>query len=205
MIKNGIAIAMINHSEKQLIEAYLKGDYESLEILVRQYLRPIYGFVYKQVGNAQDSEDITQDVFVKVWKNIKKFDRKKSFKSWIFSIAKNSVIDFIRKSHLASGEKKSIPFSSFENEEGDSILDSMLLDTGLLPDEIYERKETKGLISKAVEKLSVKYQAVLSLYYEREFNFREIAKMLGEPINTVKSRHRRGLMALRKNLADFSG
>lgn len=204
MIKNGIAIAM-NHSEKQLIEAYLKGDYESLEILVRQYLRPIYGFVYKQVGNAQDSEDITQDVFVKVWKNIKKFDRKKSFKSWIFSIAKNSVIDFIRKSHLASGEKKSIPFSSFENEEGDSILDSMLLDTGLLPDEIYEQKETKGILLKTMERLSVKYQAVLSLYYEREFNFREIAKMLGEPINTVKSRHRRGLMALRKNLADFSG
>lgn len=191
---------MVNHEEKQLIEAYLNGDYKSLELLVRQYLGPIYGFVYKQVGNAQDAEDITQEVFIKVWKNINKFDGNKSFKSWIFSIARNSIIDFIRKNRLASGEKKSIPFSNFENEEGNNILDGMLIDAGLLPDEIYEQKETKSMISKAMGKLSTKYQSVLSLYYEKEFNFREIAQMLGEPIDTVKSRHRRGLMVLRKNL-----
>ena len=90
--------------DKILIQQYLKGDEKSLEILIARYLKPIYSFVYKNVGNPSEAEDITQEVFIKIWKNIKKFDQNKNFKPWIFQIAKNTSIDFLRK-------KKSIPFS----------------------------------------------------------------------------------------------
>jgi len=69
---------MKNYSDRKLIADYLKGDEKSLEILIQQYLKPIYNFVYRYAGNAQDAEDITQDVFVKVWRNLKKFDRQKA-------------------------------------------------------------------------------------------------------------------------------
>ncbi|MBI4159946.1 sigma-70 family RNA polymerase sigma factor [Candidatus Wolfebacteria bacterium] len=69
----------------------------SLELLIRRYLKPIYGFTYRYVGAGQDTEDVTQETFVKVWRNLKKFDQNKSFKTWIFSIAKNTAIDFLKK------------------------------------------------------------------------------------------------------------
>ena len=61
--------------DKILIQQYIKGDEASLEILIARYLKPIYSFVYKNVGNPSEAEDITQEVFIKIWKNIKKFDR----------------------------------------------------------------------------------------------------------------------------------
>ena len=86
-----------NRSAEQLIANYLKGDQESLEILVRQYLKVIYSFVFRYVGNAEDAEDITQEVFVRVWRNLKRFNQEQSFKTWLFAIAKNAALDFLKK------------------------------------------------------------------------------------------------------------
>ena len=86
-----------NESDKQLIINYLKGDEKSLELLIQSYLKPIYSFVYRCTGNTQDAEDVTQEVFVKVWRNLKKFDQRKSFKTWIFAIAKNTAFDHLKK------------------------------------------------------------------------------------------------------------
>ncbi len=175
---------MQNFSDQQLISAYLKGDEKALEILIKRYLKPIYGFAYRYVGNAQNAEDIAQEVFLKTWRNLKKFDRQKRFKPWIFAIAKNASLDFLRK-------KQPLSLSEFEN----------FADFSPLPDKIAEGKSMKNLLTLAIKKLSVKYRQVLSLYYNDCLNFREIAKMSGESLNTVKSRHRRGLLFLRKLLA----
>ena len=83
--------------DKQLIVEYLKGDEKALETLFSRYLKPIYTFVYRLTGNAQDAEDISQEVFVKVWKNLKKYDDTRSFKTWLFTIAKNTAYDLLRK------------------------------------------------------------------------------------------------------------
>ena len=69
-------------SDKELIIEYLKGDEKSFELLVARYLKSIYGFAYRQVGNIADTEDITQEVFVRVWKNIKRFNLKKDFRDY---------------------------------------------------------------------------------------------------------------------------
>ncbi len=194
---------LLNQSDNQLISDYLKGETASLEILVKKYLKPIYGFIYRYAGSAQDAQDITQEVFVKMWKNLKKFDRQRSFKTWIFSIAKNTAIDFIRKSQSASGGKKVLPFSALENDEDDNFFADALVDPAPLPDELFERKDIAQALSFILEKLTPKYRLVLLLRYNDHFTFREISEALGEPLNTVKSRHRRGLIFLRKLLVDL--
>ncbi len=185
-----------NENDILLVENYLKGDEKSLEILIGRYLNPIYNFVYKYLRDPQSAEDIAQEVFVKVWRNIKKFNTKKNFKTWVFAIAKNTALDFIKK-------KKSVPFSEFENEEGENIFAETLADPSPLPDEIFEREDVGRVLNEAVEKLSPKYRAVLFLHYNDHFTFREIADILGEPLDTVKSRHRRALILLKKFLIEM--
>ncbi len=95
---------MPDRSDENLVTDYLKGDKKALEILIGRYLKPIYNFLYRYTGDVAEAEDITQEAFVRAWKNIRKFDRNKKFKTWIFGIAKNAAIDFLRK-------KKPILFS----------------------------------------------------------------------------------------------
>ncbi len=174
---------MPEENDEQLIINYLKGDEKSLEVLIRRYLKPIYSFVYRYIGGSYEAEDITQEVFVRVWRNIKKFDKQKSFKTWIFSIAKNASIDFLKK-------KKSIPFSEFENGEGRNTFIETFASPVHFPSEFS--------LNFVLEKLSPKYRMVLFLRYNDHFTFREIAETLGESINTIKSRHRRGIALLKR-------
>ena len=71
-------MCMVTESDEQLIFNYLKGDEKSLEILIKKYLKAIYNFVYRYVENSQEAEDITQETFVKAWRNLKKFNPQKS-------------------------------------------------------------------------------------------------------------------------------
>lgn len=181
-------------SDEQLVKQYLLGDEKSLELLIARYLKPIYGFVFRYVGDGEAAEDITQEVFVKMWRNLKKFKREKKFSTWFFAIAKNSSVDWLRK-------KKAIPFSSFQNEKGENALFETLADSGPLPDELFERTGLSEMLDKALQQLSPAGRAVLFLRYNDHFNFREIAEMFEESINTVKSRHRRALILLQKFLS----
>ncbi len=181
-------------SDQQLISDYLKrGDQRALEILIKKYLKPVYNFVYRFVGDSKEAEDITQEVFVKVWRSLKRYDRERSFRTWVFAIAKNTSIDWLKK-------KRSLSFSSFENEAGKNALLGSLVSPDLLPDELFSRSESTAKLALATEGLSPQHKAVLSLYYKDQFNFREIAEKLGESLNTVKSRHRRALIHLRRLL-----
>lgn len=187
---------MENYSDKQLITDYLKGDEKALEVLIKRYLKPIYSFTFRFIGNSHEAEDITQEVFVKVWRNLKKFDSQKSFKTWIFSIAKNLSIDWLRK-------KKALPFSNFENEEGKNTFVEKFTDSTSLPDKIFERAGIAQMLNTAIGQLSLKYRMILFLRYNDHFSFREIAEVSGESINTIKSRHRRALIQLKKLLSEF--
>jgi RNA polymerase sigma-70 factor (ECF subfamily) len=184
---------MLKGNDEQLVANYLKGDEKSLEVLIQQYLRPIYSFICRYIGDVQEAEDITQKVFVRMWRNIRKFDRQKNFKTWIFSIAKNASIDFLKK-------KKDIPFSKFENEKGENVFMETLADSAPLPNELFERADKTQKLTLMMEKLSPKYRLVLFLRHNDHFTFREIAEILGESINTIKTRHRRGVAILKKLL-----
>ena len=178
---------MQKSNDEQFVGQYLEGDEKSLEILIKQYLKPIYSFVYRYVGSAADAEDITQEVFVRMWRNLKKFDRQKKFKTWLFSIAKNTSIDWLRK-------KKSIPFSKFDNENGQNTIAERIAEPSA---PFWLSVDNKNTLNFALEQLSPKYRAIISYRYN-DFTFREIAQVLGKSINTVKSQYRRALKILKK-------
>lgn len=186
---------MKTYTDEQLVTNYLKGDEESLEILIKRYLKPIYSFAYRFVGNTQVAEDITQEVFVKAWYNLKKFKQEYKFKTWIFVIAKNTCLDWQKK-------KRPLPFSVLDNKKEEFSFAENIKDPTPLPNELLERKDLVAVLSKAIETLSAKYRTVLFLRYNEHFTFREIAEILRESIDTIKTRHRRGIAILRKLLKD---
>lgn len=197
---------MAEKNDVKLINECLKGNGESLGVLVKRYLKLIYGFVLRYVRNERDAEDLTQEIFVKAWRNLKQFDQKRNFQAWVFGIAKNTCIDFFRK-------EKALPFSEFsayggsafggENENGENFLANTLIDPSPLPDELSEKKNTKNILEATISQLSPKYRLVLNLYYNNNLTLREIAESLKEPLHTIKSRHRRALIQLKKLLPEL--
>lgn len=193
------------NSDEQLVASYLKGNEKSLEVLIWRYLKLIYSFAFRFVNSAQEAEDITQEVFIKMWRNLKKFDprrsrfatlrgrQNRSFKTWIFAIAKNTCLDAMKK-------KKTIPFSKFEDEEGKNIFIDNLADGNLLPNELFEKVGIMRELNLAMAKLPSKYRLVEHLHYIEELTFKEISQILNKPLNTLKSQHRRALIRLKKIL-----
>ncbi len=179
-------------TDNELVSFYLDGDEQALEALIERYVKIVYGFVYRYVNDASSADDITQEVFIRSWRNLKKFDRKKNFKTWLFAIAKNASLDALKK-------RKAIPFSMFDDIEGNNVIIDTMTDEALLPNELFERKEIAMILALSLEKLSPKYRMTLFLRYNDHFSFNEIAETLGESLDTIKSRHRRGLILL-KNL-----
>ena len=181
-------------NDNQLISKVLDGDEDGFAEIMKIYLKPIYNFVYRLVNDRDAAEDLTQETFVKVWKNLKIFDQDKNFRTWLFTIAKNTAFDWLKK-------KKEIPFSTFTDDEGENWLENISSDE-ILPDEILERENIVEEFEKILEKIPVHYRAILLLHYKEDFSLHEIAEILGEPYNTIKSRHQRGILKLKKALID---
>ncbi len=178
-------------TDEALVAEYLAGDESVFATLVQRHLKSIYSFALRSVGD--EAEDVVQDTFLKVWKNIKTYEpRNAQFKTWLMSIARNTVIDYLRK-------KKSFVFSDFNNEQGESFIEN-IPDSELLPDESVAQAHDARDIKEVLEKLSAQNREVILLRFMNHMTFEEISEVLGEPLNTVKSRSHRGLLQLRQYL-----
>lgn len=206
-------ICYMDKSDNKLIEEYLNGEDEAFAKLLKKHLSPVFNFLCRIVLDRETAEDLAQITFLKVWKNLHKFDFRRSrlvtrrdrqnknlapyrtggsgsgFKTWLFAIAKNTAFDWLKK-------KKEVAFSAFVDEEGESRFDE-IADENILPDEILERKNIAEELDIILQKLPLHYRAILLLHYKEEFTLQEIAEILDEPYNTIKSRHQRGLGKLK--------
>lgn len=178
--------------DKKIIENFLAGDDPAFDILMKKHLRAVYNFICQLTGDRTSADDITQETFLKAWKNICRFDMEKNFKTWLFAIAKNTAYDHLKK-------KKAIPFSKFLNEEGSSVLEEIKEDK-ILPDEVLNRKDLAREVERNLEKISLPYKIILNLRYKEDFELQEISKILGKPYNTIKSQHSRALNKLKEIL-----
>jgi RNA polymerase sigma-70 factor (ECF subfamily) len=182
-------------SDAKIIEEFLNGRRDNIDDLVRKHINHIYNFIRQYIRDEKRAEDLTQDVFLKVWKNLNKFNLELSFKTWLFRIARNTVMDFLRK-------KKNINFSELRNDDKAEEAEIDFPDDKPQPEESYEENELKEAVGKILFELPEKYRSILVLYHQNQLNFREIAEISGDSVNTVKSRYRRALNIVRKNLAD---
>jgi RNA polymerase sigma-70 factor (ECF subfamily) len=180
-------------SDSELIARHRGGDESAFEEVIRRHLKPVYGFVCRYLGDRDDAEDIVQEAFLRAWRHLDRFDADKNFRTWLFRIARNAALDHIKK-------KRPALFSEFEREDGGNVLEETLADPSELPSELLDRGDLAKTAATAVAGLSPIYRTVMFLRYNDHLTFQEISEALGEPIDTVKSRHRRALISLKKTL-----
>ena len=166
----------------RLIEEAINGDERAYAELMNKYRKSVYHTMLKMVRNVDDAEDLTIEAFAKAFKNLHKFKRDYTFSTWLFRVATNNCIDFIRKKKL---ETYSIN-SEFSNDDGDNI-NIDIRDENLNPQEEAIKSEKVELIRQFVGLLPPKYQRLVRLRYFQELSYDEIAQEIEAPLGTVKA------------------
>ena len=158
------------------------------EALVLEHYTRVYNFLLWLCGNAQDAEDLCQESFIKVWKNLHRFRRESSTRTWILRIARNTYLDAVRRNHRDCLSRHDAPPP--EN----------LADPGALPSELLVRKERSEELVAAVSRLSEPIRTAVILHYREELSYRQLARAMEVPVGTAKYRVSEGLCQLREIL-----
>lgn len=170
-----------------LIERCLAGDQLAWETVVQQHRRKVFNVAYKFVGKQDEAEDLTQDIFLKIFKSLNTFDRRANFQTWLISISRNLCIDYYRSSRK---ERRTI--------DRDVVADDLSpASPGPTPLARLEQQDLAALLRAALQDLPVSLRTAVLLRDLQELSYQEIADRLQLPEGTVKSRINRG----RKELA----
>ena len=173
-----------------LIEKCLSGDQQAWETIVRQNWRKVFNVAYKFVGKHDEAEDLTQDIFLKIFKALSSFDRRANFQTWIVSISRNLCIDHYRS---VRKERQTI---AREVDTGD--LQPASADRG--PYAAAEHQDLRAILRLALEGLPPTLRTAVVLRDLQELSYQEIADRLRLPEGTVKSRINRGRLELARQL-----
>ena len=173
-----------------LIEQCLAGDQAAWEQIVRQNWRKVFNVAYKFVGKHDEAEDLTQDIFLKIFKALKSFDRRANFQTWIISISRNLCIDHYRS---VRKERQTIARDVDSND-----LQPATLERG--PYAQAEHQDLRAQLRQALETLPMTLRTAVVLRDLQELSYQEIADRLGLPEGTVKSRINRGRIELAHQL-----
>jgi len=159
-----------------------QNDEHAYAMLLKNYNKPVYHMILKMVRNVDDAEDLTIEAFAKAFKNLHKFKKDYTFSTWLFRIATNNTIDFIRKKKLDTTSLN----STFTDDNGSNI-NIEVPDNEPNPQEMAIKSQKIELIQLFVTKLPAKYQRLVRLRYFDELSYDEIAKELDAPLGTVKA------------------
>lgn len=170
-----------------------EGDEEAFETLVRKYERLVSSCIYQTVSNTEDTLDIAQETFLKVYKSLSTFKGESSFSSWIYRVAKNCALDFLRK-------KKPVSMSLDSTDEEGATIDVPDTDAKSNPEDMLLKNEAAVVLYEAMKKLSDEHREMITLRDLNGFTYEEIAQSLGLEAGTVKSRLFRARESLRKIL-----
>jgi RNA polymerase sigma-70 factor (ECF subfamily) len=173
-----------------LIEQCLAGDQAAWEQIVRQNWRKVFNVAYKFVGRHDEAEDLTQDIFLKIFKALKTFDRRANFQTWIISISRNLCID-----HYRSVRKER---QTIARDVDASDLQPATTDRG--PYASAEHQDLRAQLRQALATLPITLRTAVVLRDLQELSYQEIADRLGLPEGTVKSRINRGRIELAHQL-----
>jgi RNA polymerase sigma-70 factor (ECF subfamily) len=173
-----------------LIERCLAGDQAAWEQIVRQNWRKVFNVAYKFVGRHDEAEDLTQDIFLKIFKALKTFDRRANFQTWIISISRNLCID-----HYRSVRKER---QTIARDVDASDLQPATTDRG--PYASAEHQDLRAQLRQALATLPITLRTAVVLRDLQELSYQEIADRLGLPEGTVKSRINRGRIELAHQL-----
>ena len=180
----------------ELVEAALSGNQKAYQQLVDKYEKPLYYHILKLVRNREVVEDLVQEAFVKAFDCLKSYNRDYAFSTWIYRIATNNSIDYLRKKKLNTlSIDEPVP-----GKDGDMKME--LTDETLHTDREIIRKQRKALIREAIENLPEKYRVVIRMRHMEEFSYEEISEELNLPLGTIKAHIFRARELLNKSLKE---
>lgn len=182
-------------SDAELVEFSLRGDSRAFRSLMQRYLSTVYNYLYRMTQNHEVSEEMAQEAFVKAYHHLKTFDRNRAFKPWLLRIASNAAISALRK------QSKVVSLNALEEEgywgEAEHQTDVDVLVT-------LERKLSSEEVMKALQRLDDKYRQALLLRYQQDLSYEEVAQALQLPLNTVRTRLKRGLEKLKNEVKEMA-
>jgi len=197
-----LAQAYNSIEENALIAAATNGDKAAFGKIVTMYEKLVYNTIKLKVTNADDAMDLSQEVFIKLWKSIGKYRGDCRFSTWLYKIATNASLDFLRK----STHEQTDPMPFVVDDDGDEKQIELPDDTvAASPERSVETSETVQAVRRAIASLSSEQREVIILRDIEGYSYEEIAEMLGLGIGTVKSRINRARANLKELLAEFAG
>jgi RNA polymerase sigma-70 factor (ECF subfamily) len=184
--------------DRTLVERILGGDRDRFGDLVSRYEKRVINYVYRIIHRYEDAHDLTQDIFVKVYLALDRYDPKYQFSTWLFRIAQNSAIDALRKKSIS---EVSLTRQSTEDEPGTK--EREFADDGISPYRALKNKQLSAAINNAVAHLPVDYRELIQLRHFAELSYEEIATMKKLPLGTVKNKLFRARNLLKEALDSF--
>ena len=182
-----------------LVRRCIAGDAVAWEEIVRTYNRRIYNICYRFAGSGDDAEDLTQEVFIKMYRTLSSYDSTKgAFVTWVTTITRNLLVDHFRKSKQ---DRITDSLDTAPSEHEDAMpLSEQIHDSALTPDARARSREVKETVHKALQKLSPDLREAVILRDLQDMDYKEIATVLKVPEGTVKSRINRGRAELARLL-----
>lgn len=169
----------INHKPKTDENLEVLDSDKKFDVIIKKYRKNIYNRIYKIIDNIEDANDLTTETFIKAFKNIDKYLPEYPFHIWLFTIADNSCIDFMRK--------KKILTTSIDKTNDNQTNNKINLQSDILsPEETIMQKEDNEIIRNIINSLSDRYRILIELRYFNDYSYQEIAEKLSIPIGTVK-------------------
>ena len=173
---------MIN-LEPEVIDQAQKGDAGAFTQVVEAYQRPVFNLCYRMLGNPEDAEDAAQETFLRAYDHLKRYDRQRSFSTWLLSIAAHYCIDQLRKHRMT--------FLSM-----DTFPELDIPDANPGPEVAFHRHEDQQRVQDLLTSLSPQDRAAVAMYYWYDFSYEEIAESLKLTVSAVKSRLHRARLSL---------
>lgn len=183
--------------DRRLVERILGGERDLFSVLVTRYQKRVVNYVYRITHRYEEAHDLTQEIFVKVYLALDRYDPKFQFSTWLFRIAQNSAIDALRKKSIAE-----VPIVRNTDDEP-SGKEREFADDGISPYRALKNKELSAAIDDAVQDLPDDYRELIQLRHFAELSYEEIASMKKLPLGTVKNKLFRARNLLKEALGSF--
>jgi len=187
------------HVAAMLVRRCIAGEAAAWEEIVQRYHKRIYNICYRFSGSPDQAQDLTQEVFIKMYGSLKSYDSQRAaFMTWMTTITRNLLVDYFRKSKQ---ERMTDSLDSAPSEHEDAMpLSERIPDKASPPDARVQSRETKEAVHRALQKLSPDLREAVILRDLQDMDYREIATVLRVPEGTVKSRINRGRAELARLL-----
>ena len=170
------------HQDLKTIKRCKRGEEAAFTEILHRYRGPIYNLCYRMSRNAEDARDLGQEVFIKVFGLLDRFDENYAFSSWLFRIATNHCIDHLRRNRL-----RFMSLDGAIGQDGEEF-ELQLPDKGPSPDQVIQRKQVLEFLGEVIADLPPHYKAITLLRHDQQLSYEEIAEVLQLPLGTVKAR-----------------